>query len=281
MNQNYYNVVIKMQRNYGICLPFLKWAGGKRWLASRHASIFPENYNRYIEPFLGSGAVFFKLAPQKAILADLNKELIDTYRAIKNDWHQVFSRLQIHHELFNKDYYYKIRNSKPANLYDRAARLIFLNRTCWNGLYRVNLKGVFNVPIGTKVAVIQEDDDFEKISKFLKKAKLYNDDFAVIIDKARENDLIFVDPPYTVRHDNNGFIKYNEKLFSWDDQIRLRNALVRAKQRGAKVIMTNANHKSIQKLYKNNFELLTVNRNSVLSGKSEYRGTVSELIAVG
>lgn len=260
------------------CLPFLKWAGGKRWLVSRHASIFPENYNTYIEPFLGSGAVFFKLAPHKAILADINKELIATYRAIKKDWHEVFARLQKHHELFNKDYYYKIRNSKPQNLYDRAARLIFLNRTCWNGLYRVNLKGVFNVPIGTKNSIIQGDDDFGKISKFLKRAKLYDDDFEVIIDKAGADDFIFVDPPYTVRHDDNGFIKYNEKLFNWDDQVRLRNCLLRAKLRGSKIVIANAAHSSVRNLYKDDFKINELQRYSIIAANSSNRKPCKELV---
>ncbi len=195
-------------------LPFLKWAGGKRWLISQHSKIFPNTFNTYIEPFLGSGAVFFKLQPQKAILSDINKELIVTYQAIKEDWQKVLHGLQKHQKLFNKAYYYKIRQDKPENIYDKAARLIFLNRTCWNGLYRVNLDGEFNVPIGTKTDVIMKDDDFETISKTLQNADLLPDDFENIINKANKNDLIFVDPPYTVRHDNNGFIKYNEKLFS-------------------------------------------------------------------
>lgn len=261
--------------------PFLMWAGGKRWFIKQHSTIFPDNFNQYIEPFLGSGAVFFKIKPAQAILSDINKELIDTYSAIKKNWEEVFSRLKKHHSLFNKDYYYKIRLSEPQDLYDKAARLIFLNRTCWNGLYRVNNKGQFNVPIGTKVDVVREDDNFAAISKILQNANLQQSDFEDIIDKAKENDLLFVDPPYTVRHNDNGFIKYNEQIFSWEDQIRLSEAIVRAKKRGAKVILTNANHKSIKKLYKNDFELLTVARKSILSGKSEYRGTVSELIVMG
>jgi len=260
------------------CSPFLKWAGGKRWLISRHAIIFPDNFNNYIEPFLGSGAVFFKLRPTSAILADINKDLIDTYSAIKEDWQKVIMRLQKHQKLFNKDYYYKIRKGKPTNIYDKAARLIFLNRTCWNGLYRVNLKGEFNVPIGTKTDIVREDDDFEIISKTLKNAHLYNSDFETIIDKSRENDLIFVDPPYTVRHDDNGFIKYNEKLFSWDDQIRLRDCLKRAKERGSKIIVANAAHGSVKNLYEADFNLVEMQRHSIIAASSAKRKKCKELI---
>ncbi|MEI6609633.1 MAG: Dam family site-specific DNA-(adenine-N6)-methyltransferase [Deltaproteobacteria bacterium] len=260
------------------CPPFLKWAGGKRWLISRHAIIFPDTFNRYIEPFLGSGAVFFKLQPKKAILSDINKELISTYIAIKEDWQKVLMKLEKHHKLFNKDYYYKIRQSKSENIYDKAARLIFLNRTCWNGLYRVNLKGEFNVPIGTKTDVLREEDNFEKVSKMLKNVTLRNSDFEVIINKAKANDLLFVDPPYTVLHDNNGFIKYNEQLFSWADQIRLKNCLKRAKDRGSIIIMANASHSSIRHLYEADFTITELQRHSIIAASSVKRKSCKELI---
>jgi DNA adenine methylase len=258
--------------------PFLTWAGGKRWLAAQHSMIFPDNFNKYIEPFLGSGAIFFKLKPNKAILSDINKDLIDTYRAIQEDWQKVIRRLHRHQSLFNKDYYYEIRLTKPENIYDKAARLIFLNRTCWNGLYRVNLKGEFNVPIGTKTEIIKEDDDFEAISKILKSATLKDDDFETIIEKAEKSDLIFVDPPYTVRHDDNGFIKYNEQLFSWEDQVRLSNCLKRAKKRDCKIIIANAAHRSIKSLYKNDFNISEVRRHSIIAASADNRKPCKELI---
>jgi len=260
------------------CAPFLKWAGGKRWLIAKHAMIFPDTFNRYIEPFLGSGAVFFKLQPKEAILSDINKELMDTYRAIKEDWKKVFKKLQRHHKLFNKDYYYQIRRSSPQNIYDKAARLIFLNRTCWNGLYRVNLKGEFNVPIGTKTAVVREEDDFEKICETLKNATLMDGDFEAIIDQTKKDDLIFVDPPYTVLHDDNGFIKYNEQLFSWADQVRLKNCLKRAKERGSKIIIANASHISIKELYESAFSITEIQRHSIIAASAEKRKSCKELV---
>lgn len=258
--------------------PFLKWAGGKRWLVNNHAHLFPLKYNKYIEPFLGSGAVFFHLLPKKAILGDYNKELISTYKAIKQNAALVHRYLKEHHKKHSSDYYYKIRESLPRSLSACAARFIYLNRTCWNGLYRVNLNNIFNVPIGTKENVLFEDDCFDEISNSLQNAKLYSRDFETLIDKADNGDLVFVDPPYTVRHNNNAFIKYNEKLFTWKDQERLFCALKRAKDRGVQVVSTNACNRSVIELYKNTFYTHTVSRHSAISSKVETRKIYDELV---
>ena len=258
--------------------PFLKWAGGKRWLVSRNLITFPAEYNRYIEPFLGSGAVFFAMQPHTAILSDSNENLIETYQAIKDDWKSVWILLKKHHRLHCNKYYYSMRESQPRTIHGKAALFIYLNRTCWNGLYRVNLSGKFNVPIGTKEKVILNTYDFESISNILKNTELLRHDFEEVINKAIKGDLVFIDPPYTVKHNNNNFIKYNENLFSWNDQIRLRDSLLLAKQRGAYVFSTNAYHDSVKNLYKENFNLLTVRRNSVIAAKSRYRQKCSELI---
>lgn len=258
--------------------PFLKWAGGKRWLASRNLITLPVEYNRYIEPFLGSGAVFFALQPHTAILSDSNESLIETYQAIKDDWKKVWILLRKHNRLHCDTYYYAMRDSKPRTIHGRAALFIYLNRTCWNGLYRVNLRGEFNVPIGTKEKVILKTDNFKSISNLLINTKLLLRDFEEVINESTKGDFIFVDPPYTVKHNNNNFIKYNEDLFSWDDQIRLRDSLLLAKQRGADIFATNAYHRSIKYLYKGKFKLQAIKRNSVIAGKSEYRQKCSELI---
>jgi DNA adenine methylase len=258
--------------------PFLKWAGGKRWFVYNHADLLPIKYNRYIEPFLGSGAVFFHLCPEKAILSDSNKELIDTYMALKENVTLVQRYLEEHHKKHSPEYYYKIRNSRPKSLAERAARFIYLNRTCWNGLYRVNLHNIFNVPIGTKSSVLFQDDCFDKISDALRGVELYPHDFETIIDKAGEDDFLFVDPPYTVRHNNNAFIKYNEKLFTWSDQERLFCALKRAKNRGVHVVGTNACNKSVIELYEETFSLLSVSRHSSISSKMETRKKYEELV---
>ena len=267
-----------MLKREGIRLtPFLKWAGGKRWLVANHPDVFPATFNRYIEPFLGSGAVYFHLSPSISILSDVNSELITTYRVIRDDWIELQKQLNILQSRHSDEYFYVVRSWTPIHPIEKAARFIYLNRTCWNGLYRVNRRGEFNVPRGSKDAVLLDTDDFSEIARRLKKASLHVADFEKTIDLADEGDLLFVDPPYTVKHNLNGFVKYNDKIFLWEDQVRLRDAIVRATQRGVFLVMTNANHESIRGLYRG-FSKKLLSRHSVLSGSAEGRGPTEELL---
>lgn len=259
-------------------LPFLKWAGGKRWFVDNHAHHLEIGERRYIEPFLGSGAVFFNSIVSCAILSDSNYALIETYSALKSNYERVLEHLRNHHRLHSKEYYYSIRSKKFRSEYTRAAQFIYLNRTCWNGLYRVNKNGEFNVPIGTKSNVILDSDDFHKISEKLKNAELECSDFESVIDRTGEGDFLFVDPPYTVQHNHNGFVKYNEKIFSWNDQLRLKDSLVRAKERGAKILLTNAYHPSVIDLYQDLAAPVRLIRSSVISGANKSRGKYEELM---
>jgi len=261
-----------------VCVPFLKWAGGKRWLANRHPGIIPSNYSRYFEPFLGSGALFFALRPRDAVLCDLNSELVETFLAIRENWRAVADRLRHYQRSHSKAFYYAARRSRPRVAAARAARFIYLNRTCWNGLYRVNLRGEFNVPKGTKERVVLPTDDFETVHKILQNVRVVSSDFEPIIDMAGKRDLIFADPPYITAHVNNGFLKYNERLFSWGDQVRLRDSLVKAACRGAYIVATNADTTAIRNLYEKDFNLTTVSRASVIAGSSRWRGTKTELV---
>lgn len=258
--------------------PFLKWAGGKRWFVETYFEYLNTEYERFIEPFLGGGAVFFKLCPKNAILGDANSELINAYSVIRDIPNELALVLKQHHEKHSKDHYYAVRSSDPSDKLHSAARFIYLNRTCWNGLYRVNLNGKFNVPIGTKQKVLLDSDDFLGVSSLLKNADLRAVDFESCIDDANSGDLVFVDPPYTVKHNYNGFIKYNEGLFSWDDQIRLKNSVERAIARGAKVLITNAYHESIRELYEGVGEQIKLTRRSTISGKASARGTYDEIL---
>ncbi|HEV8285202.1 MAG TPA: Dam family site-specific DNA-(adenine-N6)-methyltransferase [Chitinophagaceae bacterium] len=258
---------------------FLKWAGGKRWLISKADRLLPDlnKVNRYFEPFLGGGSMFFHLQPQTAYLSDVNADLINSYLVIRDNCYELYKILRKYHKLHSEDFYYQIRSSNPRTPLQRAARFIYLNRTCWNGLYRVNKKGKFNVPIGSKKNVILDDDKFEQLSAILKSAHLEACDFEVTIDKAAKDDFVFIDPPYTVKHNLNGFIKYNENIFSWQDQVRLKNSISRAVNRGAYVLVMNANHKSIEELYHGTGKMFLLNRASVIAGNSEARGIYSEL----
>lgn len=264
-----------------ITVPFLKWPGGKRWFISNHSDLLPANFKTYIEPFLGSGSIFFHLKPRRALLGDINDDLIACYLGIKNNWQALQKLLEVHQKKHSATYYYMVRNEEPSQLIQKAARLIYLNRTCFNGIYRVNREGKFNVPKGDRDSVLHDTDDFKAISQFLARAEVNVCDFEILINKAKRNDFIFADPPYTVRHNVNGFIKYNEKIFSWKDQIRLAKALIRARKRGVKIISTNANHASIKTLYKNQgFSLKTVSRFSPISANSGNRKQFEELVIV-
>lgn len=258
--------------------PFLKWVGGKRWLASSRYTLFPSEYKHYFEPFLGSGAVYFSLNPAQATLSDVNKELIECYSTIKASWKDVETALSAHHDLHCNEYYYQIRASRPEDPIVKAARFIYLNRTCWNGLYRVNMKGEFNVPIGTKQKAILDSDNFEEVANKLKNANLVSLDFEEVIDQAINGDFIFADPPYTVKHNFNGFVKYNEQFFHWSDQERLSQCLKRAKDRGCLIMLTNANHPSVKELYESDFEIIEIERSSVIAASSANRGIYQEII---
>ncbi|AOM87068.1 TPA: Dam family site-specific DNA-(adenine-N6)-methyltransferase [Acinetobacter baumannii] len=259
--------------------PFLAWTGGKRWLGKVAPELFNINFSgKYIEPFLGGASFFYALQPKKSILGDTNKDLIITYRAVRDHHLEVVNLLKNHHKKHCKEYYYLIRNQIFDNEVEIAAQFIYLNRTCFNSIYRVNLKGKFNVPIGTKTNVIQDQDRWEEWSKSLKNAELVCGDFENLINKAKKNDLLFLDPPYTVRHNNNGFIKYNEVLFSWADQERLAKAAENAQKKGVKIIITNANHESIRELYSSSFNIKEISRYSSIAANGTNRNKYEELI---
>lgn len=258
--------------------PFLKWAGGKRWFADRCLHLTPRDHGRYIEPFLGSGAMFFALQPGEALLSDLNPDLINCYRAIRDAPESIAERLAEHHRLHDKAHYYETRSAKPEDRIERAAWFIYLNRTCWNGLYRVNRRNEFNVPIGTKTSVVLPNDDFFAVSRLLAGVEILYQDFETTLDVARAGDFVFVDPPYTVKHNFNGFLKYNDKIFSWADQLRLRDAVVRAAGRGALVLVTNANHSSIREIYQGVGRQQVVGRASVLAASATHRSSTEELV---
>ncbi|MBE8232660.1 MAG: Dam family site-specific DNA-(adenine-N6)-methyltransferase [Endozoicomonadaceae bacterium] len=259
-------------------VPVVKWAGGKRWLVTRHQELFPTNCERLVEPFLGGASIFLKLLPKKAFLSDLNPELITTYKAIRDDWQSVQNGLINHHNKHNKDHYYQVRSETPTDSISTAIRFLYLNRTCWNGLYRVNKKGIFNVPIGTKTKVLLPTDDFESLAKVLKKANLVAQDYRITLKQVRRNDFVYIDPPYTVNHNKNGFLKYNESIFAWTDQVQLREEIENAAMKGAKIIVSQANHESIRDLYKDIGTSQVLNRASVLAPRKEFRKSVEELL---
>lgn len=258
--------------------PILKWPGGKRWAVPILHEFLPPVYDKYIEPFFGAGALFFSIKPENAILSDINADLINFYKVLREDGASLTRFLRAHQEKHSKEYYYKIRSTSFDSNVESAARFLYLNRTCWNGLYRVNRKGEFNVPIGTKSTVISEFDNFSLLSEILSSSNIMCSDFERVVAKANYNDFVFVDPPYTVAHNQNNFIKYNRDLFSWADQIRLFDSLQKALQRGARVIITNADHPEVIKLFSKLGRYIQLSRHSVLSGKSSGRKNTTEAL---
>lgn len=227
---------------------------------------------------MGSAAVFFHLRPKRALLSDVNHDLVNAYAVMRRNPKRLQEILTWHHENHGHDHYYKIRSKKYADKIWRAARFIYLNRTCWNGLYRVNQRGEFNVPIGTKTAVTFANEDFTEYSSCLAAAELACQDFEKTIDASVSGDFLFADPPYTVRRNMNGFLKYNESIFSWDDQIRLATALRRAADRGVAIVVTNADHDCVRELYEGRFSYDQKARHSVLAGSSAHRGVTTEAV---
>lgn len=259
--------------------PFLKWAGGKRWLATDADGFAPLDYKRYFEPFLGSGAMFFALRPRHATLSDANLELINCYQQIQFDWEKVWKGLKRLVSMHSEEFYYRVRGRKFTRDSDGAIRFLYLNRACFNGIYRVSLSGNFNVPLGSKTVLIYEYDDFQAVYDAIKYADFSCGDFERMVDRAGSRDFVFCDPPYTVAHSNNGFIKYNDKLFRWDDQIRLRDALSRASRRGASVLLSNADFPRIRDLYiSEGFRCTPISRSSVISAKASARGHYDEIL---
>lgn len=260
------------------CEPFLRWAGGKRWLLKDLAKFLPKDgYNDYHELFLGGGAVYFHLQPtKKSFLNDFNPELIHTYECVKDDVEKVLEQLK---KLRNtKKDYYNVRAKKFRNDYKKAAKFIYLNQTSFNGIYRVNLKGEYNVPYGFRTKDFIEEENLKQISKALKPCTFSSVDFASCLDNVKKNDLVFLDPPYTVAHNNNGFIKYNQKLFSLEDQYRLQKLLVNINDVGAHYILTNAAHFKIREIFSKSKSIHELSRASLIGGKNAKRGKFDELL---
>jgi len=258
--------------------PFLRWAGGKNWLIKHLDKLLPKDgFNRYFEPFLGGGSIFLAINPSKrSYLSDLNEELVQTYLTLKKSPESIIKVLE---EFENTKYfYYRIREEKFVDPIKKAARFIYLNQTSFNGIYRVNLKGEYNVPYGFRTKNFIEKEKLIAVSKRLKNSTLTHGDFNKIKQKIKEKDLIFLDPPYTVSHNDNGFIKYNQKLFSLEDQIRLSNLIDHIKEQGAYYILTNAAHKKIDEIFEKGDHKYIKHRASLIGGLNAERGQIKEYV---
>lgn len=250
--------------------PVLKWAGGKTQLLKELTERLPRGYNKYIEPFFGGGALFFHLLPSNAIIADSNPELINLYQCIKKNPHKIITLLSTYEN--TKDFFYSLREKvfEELNPIEAAARTLYLNRTCFNGLYRVNKSGHFNVPYGNyKNPRICDEENIIAVSNALKTATIVLGDYLDVLNKyAKKGDFIFLDPPYIPISDNSDFKRYTKDQFHDEDQEKLAEEVKRLKKIGAFVILTNSNHPDIYSLYEGNkIDVIKTRRNINCNGE--------------
>lgn len=260
--------------------PFLRWAGGKTWLIPHLPQIIGNTHiEHYHEPFLGGAAVFFSLDHnKKSYLSDANAQLINAYIQIRDNPDAVIDRFVQFQN--TEDEYYRIRdNFIPASLEESAAQFVYLNQTSYNGLFRVNRQGRYNVPYGFRRTWHYDTDRILEASEKLQNTRISVGDFEVNKYRIKEHDLVFLDPPYTVSHNNNGFIEYNQNLFSLEDQERLSRFIDYIKQKNAYYILTNAAHEEIRRIFtKDGDRRLELRRNNLIGGRNATRAEISEYI---
>ncbi len=272
--------------------PFIKWVGGKRQLLGQFKIMnlypperFDSNKATYFEPFIGGGAVFFDLLPKNAVLSDLNKELVITYNVIKNNVEDLIKSLEKHKN--DKEYFLEIRSQNADDLSDLniASRFIYLNKTCFNGLYRVNKKGQFNVPFGKYVnPLICDKENLIKVSKELQRVEILNQDYKGVLKSATEGDFIYFDPPYYPINRTSSFTSYTSKEFLKKEQIELRDVFVELAKRGCFVMLSNSDTPFVKGIY-SDIKNKKVKINKVYAGrnvnsKASMRGKISEVLII-
>jgi DNA adenine methylase len=268
--------------------PFVKWAGVKTQFLSRLKEFMPSNYNDYYEPFVGGGALLFEISPRAAVINDYNSELICVYKCFLKErtFKLLINELDKHERNHSEDYFLKIREmdrqedfiNQPE--YIRAARMIYLNKACFNGLYRVNSKGYFNVPSGKKEKVRTYDlDNYNRIFNYFNSShiEINNCDFEVVVKKAKKGDFVYFDPPYDTLDGKESFTAYSKDNFGKEDQIRLSNLFKELSEKGVFVMLSNHNTKLINDLYKD-YNIHVINARRSINSKGDLRGPVEEVI---
>lgn len=268
--------------------PFVKWVGGKRQLLKqfRELGLYPpEDFNpiinTYYEPFVGGGAVFFDLLPKNAKLSDLNKELVTTYNVIKNNVDELIKSLQKH--IYDKEYYLEVRAKKVESLSDVevASRFIFLNRTGFNGLYRVNKSGQFNVPFGRyNDPVICDEENLRRVSEALQEVKITHQDYKNVLKTTKSGDFIYLDPPYYPINATSSFTSYTAQGFLEKEQTELRDTFVKLHEKGCFVMLSNSDTPFINELY-SGLDDITINKITAgrsINSKGSERGKITEVL---
>ena len=249
--------------------PLFRWPGGKRWLVPTLQPLISQGVGRYFEPFFGAGALFFATGPSESVVSDANADLMACYRCIRDDHPAVGKILRA----MDRDQisYYRFRESSPSEPIAKAARFIYLSSLAFNGIHRVNKSGKFNVPYGGRTYLgLGDDDVLEAYALALSSASILSGDFEVAVSDASAGDFVYLDPPYAVASENGGFVKYNAKIFSWEDQLRLAKVAAELDRRGCVVVVSNAYHPSIESLYLA-FQATVVSRSSRIAASKSSR----------
>ena len=264
----------------GLQKPFLKWAGGKTQMIASLLKFAPVKFNKYIEPFIGGGALYFNLGHPHSIIADLNEELVITYKAIKENVYEVLTILENY--VNTEECYYETRAVDPSTLShtQRAARLIYLNKTCFNGLFRVNKKGQFNVPYGKRTGPFLNKQNLIGAAEYMKNTEIYHLDYKKTLEKyAKKGDFIFLDPPYQPVGKFSDFKRYTKEFFYENDQVELAGIFKELTNKGCYVMLTNSDHPFILDLYKE-FHIETIETKRLISSDPNTR-TGIDIIVLG
>lgn len=275
-------MVVVLEELQNKTYPIVKWVGGKRQLMFELLKNMPTKYNRYFEPFIGGGALFFELQPENAYISDINEELINLYSVVRDDVDGLIEDLEKHE--VSKEYFLNIRNidrtkmfSKLSNI-KRASRFIYLNRTCFNGLYRVNSQGQFNVPFGNySNPRIIDENNLKNCSELLKNTEIKVADFSEILTKVQKGDFVYFDPPYVPLNDTSSFTSYTKAGFDIDMQFKLRDVCDELDSMGVKFMLSNSDTKLVNELY-SNYEIKKVFASRAVNANADGRGKITEVL---
>ena len=262
--------------------PIVKWVGGKRQLMFELLKNMPKNYNRYFEPFIGGGALFFELQPENAYISDMNEELINLYQVVRDNVDELIVDLQKHD--ISKDYFMEIRNIDRTEEYknwsniQKTSRFIYLNRTCFNGMYRVNSKGEFNVPFGHyKNPRILDENNLINCSNLLQRTEIKHADFSEILKKVKKGDFVYFDPPYVPLSETSSFTSYTKDGFDIDMQFKLRDVCDELDSMGVKFLLSNSDTKLVNELYEN-YNIKKVFASRQINANADGRGKITEVL---
>ncbi len=263
---------------------FVKWAGGKSQLIPQYSTLFPAKIIKYVEPFVGGGAVFFHVMqehkPKTALISDINSELIDTYQVIRDKPAELAKLLKQHKAKHCKEYYYNMRKQNPDSLSktERAARFVYLNKTCFNGLYRVNSKNGFNVPMGSyKNPSIPYEEDLLVASKLLQGVEIKNMHFSEVLNHTSKGDFVYLDPPYYPVKEGKSFTSYTSNDFSADDHKQLAEVFASLASKGAYAMLSNSDTPFVRELY-SNYEITPLQAKRMINSDGKGRGAVGEVV---